>query len=105
MKDMGMDLSLIRAGNANMFLSPLFRTLIANLTGAPVNLYNTDGSLGAARGAGVGCRYYSGLDEAFVNLEMVSETIPSAELLDKYENLYQQWKHQLNKNLQTKVQK
>ena len=52
MEDMGMPINKIHAGNANMFLSPLFRDTLAGVTGATIELYDTDGSIGAAKGAG-----------------------------------------------------
>ena len=54
MEQMGMTVDRIRAGHANMFLSPLFRQTLASVSGAPIELYDTDGSVGAARGAGIG---------------------------------------------------
>ena len=63
MKEMGMELKTIRAGHANMFLSPLFREAFANTTSAIVELYNTDGAQGAARGAGVGAGIYNNFEK------------------------------------------
>ena len=54
MADMGIKPSVIRAGKANMFLSPVFCDTLAGITSSPIELYNTDGAQGAARGAGVG---------------------------------------------------
>ncbi|MBP7053476.1 MAG: carbohydrate kinase, partial [Phycisphaerae bacterium] len=69
MKDMGTKLQTVKAGNANMFLSPLFAEAFATITGATVELYSTDGSQGAARGAGIGARFYCGPEDAFVGLK------------------------------------
>ena len=52
MEQMGMRVNKIHAGNANMFLSPIFRDTLAGVTGAVIELYDTDGSVGAAKGAG-----------------------------------------------------
>jgi xylulokinase len=49
MKKMNVEINTIRAGHANMFLSPLFQNIFAAVTEAPIELYNTDGSQGAAR--------------------------------------------------------
>ncbi len=59
MQETGIRPSVIRAGKANMFLSPLFRETLATITGATIELYDTDGSVGAARGAGIGSGYYA----------------------------------------------
>ncbi len=76
MKETGIDASIIRAGEANMFLSPVFRQTLANITGAVIHLYNTDGAAGAARGAGIGCGYYRSETEAFAGLEEINTTVP-----------------------------
>ena len=49
MHGIGIAPSVIRAGKANMFLSPIFRNTLSGITGARIELYNTDGSIGAAR--------------------------------------------------------
>jgi len=68
MRDMGIELKTVKAGNANMFLSPLFAEAFATVTGASVELYNTDGSQGAARGAGIGAGIYKGPEDAFTGV-------------------------------------
>ena len=59
----------IRAGMANMFLSPVFRETLANVSGAAIELYDTDGSVGAARGAGLGAGVYRDADDTFASLK------------------------------------
>ena len=56
---------------ANMFLSPLFRDTLASVSGATIELYETDGAAGAAKGAGMGCGFYKDHNEAFASLEAV----------------------------------
>ncbi|MDR0798376.1 MAG: carbohydrate kinase, partial [Dysgonamonadaceae bacterium] len=41
MAGMGMNINVIRAGNANMFLSPIFRQTLASISGAVIELYDT----------------------------------------------------------------
>ena len=96
MKDMGIDARVIRAGKANMFLSPLFREALSTISGATIELYNTDGSIGAARGAGVGSGYYSSVKEAFSNLKKIETTEPCNKNKDAYENAYSNWLNRLN---------
>ena len=50
LKGMGLETKVIRAGNANMFLSPLFRKAFVNTINARLELYDTDGAKGAALG-------------------------------------------------------
>jgi len=100
MKDVGVSPEKIRAGNANMFLSPLFCEAFANTTGAEVTLYNTDGSQGAARGAGLGAGIYLLLEGMFFGLEPVNVVEPTKALKGPYQEAYQQWKDTLRSNLQ-----
>ena len=87
MEQMGMDVSRIHAGHANMFLSPVFRETLAGVTGAVIELYDTDGSVGAAKGAGIGAGIYKDNTEAFATLEKLAVIEPAntAEYTDAYE--------------------
>jgi len=98
MEQVGVGLKTIRAGEANMFLSPLFRDTLATLTGAEIQLYNTDGAQGAARGAGLGLGYYKNRDEAFVGLH-VTKTI-DADIRDqaRFTDAYDRWLEKLMAN-------
>ena len=62
MKNIGIDASVIKAGKANMLLSPIFRETLAGISRATIELYNTDGAVGAARAAGVGSDYYKSVN-------------------------------------------
>ena len=97
MKNMGIDAQVIRAGKANMFLSPVFRETLAGVSGATIELYNTDGSIGAARGAGIGSEYYSSEKEAFASLEKLGTVVPDKNKKAEYEAAYQNWKAELEK--------
>lgn len=97
MRGMGLDIQNIHAGHANLFLSPLFRQTLASASGAAVELYDTDGSIGAARGAGIGCGLYSSSDEAFISLNRMARVEPEPALADRYGEAYARWKEILNK--------
>lgn len=99
MKEIGVQPSVIRAGHANMFLSPLFRETLATVSGATIELYDTDGSLGAARGAGFGAGIYSSLEEAFAGLEKISTIKPDENLRAEMLKAYDRWNKELQKNL------
>ncbi|MHC4594617.1 MAG: xylulokinase [Planctomycetota bacterium] len=101
MRDMGIELKTVKAGNANMFLSPLFAEAFATITGATVELYNTDGSQGAARGAGIGAGIYSGAQDAFVGLEPVKTIEPNEKLTKAYQEAYERWEDVLKQQLTT----
>jgi xylulokinase len=91
MKETGIKPNVIRAGMANMFLSNVFRQTLSDVTGAVINLYNTDGSAGAARGAGIGCGFYRSAAEAFQGLAEVGKTEPSGDR-SAIEGAYEKWR-------------
>lgn len=91
MRGLGLQPDVIRAGAANLFLSPLFRQTLATLTGARIELFNTDGALGAARGAALGAGYYRTRGEAFASLRRVETVEPVATDREALEAAYQAW--------------
>lgn len=95
MANMGISPQVIRAGKANMFLSPIFRETLAGLTDTPIELYNTDGAQGAARGAGVGCGFYASFDEAFSGLKKIGTVEPMTSLQAEQKDAYLGWKEAL----------
>ena len=97
MQNIGIDAKVIRAGKANMFLSPVFRETLAGISGATIELYNTDGSIGAARGAGIGSGYYKNFNEAFSNLKKTEVVEPGGSNVKLYQEAYENWKVQLEK--------
>ena len=97
MQQMGMDLKTIKAGKANMFLSPLFRNTLASVSGATIELSETDGSVGAAKGAGIGCGIYKDNNEAFASLKKLAVIEPDKERLAEYLDAYNVWKERLEK--------
>ena len=94
MQAMGMKIDRIHAGNANMFLSEVFRETLASVSGATIELYDTDGSVGAARGAGLGAGIYSSPAEAFASLERLALVEPASDRRP-YLEAYQTWKQYL----------
>ena len=102
MKDLGLRPNVIRAGKANMFLSPLFRSTLATLCDARIELFDTDGSLGAARGAALGAGIYKNADEAFATLERLDVIEPAASWKDALEEAYANWKAEVEKSIAEK---
>ena len=92
MEQMGMTVKKIHAGRANMFLSPIFRNTLAGVTGADIELFDTDGSVGAAKGAGLGAGIYSSTAEAFASLERLAVIHPDDAQADAYAEAYARWK-------------
>ena len=99
MQQMGMDIQKIHAGKANMFLSPLFRNTLAGVSGATIELYDTDGSVGAAKGAGMGAGIYKDNKEAFATLDKLQVIKPEEANRAAYLSAYAAWKETLNKNI------
>lgn len=95
MQQMGMDICKIHAGNANMYLSSLFRETLAGVSGATIELYETDGSVGAAKGAGIGCGIYKNHTEAFETLKKLAVVEPDDKHRAEYLQAYTQWKEKL----------
>lgn len=91
MRDMGMACHSVKAGHANMFLSPVFRQVFAAVTQCEVDLYETDGASGAARGAAIGAGL-SSQAQAFAGLQSLAQIKPDAALQAQYADLFAAWK-------------
>ncbi len=100
MNEMGIDIQVIRAGHANMFLSPIFREALAGVTGAIIELYDTNGAVGAAKGAGIGAGIYRTAEEAFASLKKIDVIEPDGLKADKYCGAYDLWKDRLNRQIE-----
>lgn len=92
MKEMGMNIHLIRAGHANMFLSPVFAQTLASVSGATIELFNTDGAAGAAKAAGMGVVIYASNEEAFSSLTKIAVIEPEINKKAQYRDAYEKWK-------------
>jgi xylulokinase len=99
MNEMGIDIRIIRAGAANMFLSPVFREALASVAGAVIELYDTNGAVGAALGAGIGAGIYANPEEAFASLNKIEITEPDGLKADAYCAAYNRWRDILEKEM------
>ena len=95
MQQMGMEINKIHAGRANMFLSDIFRDTLAGVSGATIERYDTDGSVGAAKGAGMGCGFYKDHQEAFSTLKQLAVIEPDNSNRAAYLQAYTHWKSRL----------
>ena len=100
MNEMGIDIQVIRAGHANMFLSPIFREALAGVTGAIIELYDTNGAVDAAKGTGIGASIYRTAEEAFVSLKKIDVIEQDGLNADKYCGAYDLWKDRLNRQIE-----
>jgi xylulokinase len=99
LQEMGLKTTVIRAGHANMFLSPLFREAFVNTIGARLELYDTDGAKGAALGAGVGAGIYQSFEEAFNGLSLIKSEEPNSSKASQYKEAYTKWNNALQNQL------
>jgi xylulokinase len=92
MKEMGMEIKTVKAGHANMFLSEVFASAFTNTSGCSLELFNTDGAVGAARGAAYGAGIFKTREECFRGMVRVRDHEPQTDLLDAYGNAYAKWR-------------
>jgi xylulokinase len=97
MENLGINLSVIRAGKANMFLSNVFVQSLANISGTQIELYNTNGAEGAARGAGIGAGYFNKPEDAFDSLKVLETFGPQKN--SNIHTYYDDWKKLLKHTL------
>lgn len=95
MSEMGIDVNIVRVGNTNLFLSPLFREAFANVCNTTIEVYNTDGAQGAARGSGIGVGLYPTAKDAFPGFKKLRIVEPDTKLSEQYDYAYQKWKMKL----------
>ncbi|MEO5910217.1 MAG: FGGY-family carbohydrate kinase, partial [Pelobium sp.] len=98
LRENGMKPAVIKAGKSNLFLSELFSQTFVNITGVPVELYENDGSYGAAVGAGIGAGVYKNAGEAFNNRKAIQIIEPNGKSLEDH---YQDWKNLLLQQLKS----
>ena len=87
LRGIGIPTEVIRVGNDNLFRSEIFSTTISTLTGATIELYETTGAIGAARGAGFGLGHYASLKQAFSDqrpVKIVEPDYTTAAYLEAY---------------------
>ena len=99
MNEMGIDIGVIRAGNANLFLSPIFRDALAGVTGTVIELYDTNGAVGAAKGAGMGAGIYKNAEEAFASLKKINVIEPDGFKANAYCGAFEIWKERLEQSI------
>lgn len=102
MAEMGMKIEKIHAGKANMFLSPVFRQTLADVSGATILLFDTDGAAGAAKGAGIGIGVYHDNVEAFGSLPKEMEVTPDGDC-EQVKEAYHRWRAILDAEIKTTI--
>ncbi len=95
MESMGLKLDVIKAGNTNMFQSNIFKETLATLSNAQIEIYNTDGSVGAALGSGIGAGTYSSPEEAFSHFQKIETIAPNKQMQSSLKASFESWKQTL----------
>lgn len=103
MQEMGLSLVRVRAGHANMFLSNLFAQTFSNCSDCPLELYNSDGAVGAARAAGYGVNYYPQIKDCFRGMEVVRRIEPEKNRSNLVREIYGEWRDGLKNILKPKA--
>ena len=96
LKNDNAEINVIRAGNDNLFRSEIFATTVATLIGHDIEIYNTTGSVGAARACGLTDGDYKKFGEQISNNDHVMTFVPLKNK-EAYKKAYQNWKKQLEK--------
>jgi len=91
MTGLGITPSVIRAGDANLFRSRIFCETLAGTAGVAIELYNTDGAQGAARGAALGAGFFRTPAEAFGGLTRKDLIEPDRKRAGEYAGMYGRW--------------
>jgi xylulokinase len=96
MKEIGVSPAVLRAGHSNLFLSPLFCETLSSLSNLVIELYDTDGSFGAARGAALGSGFYTSTDDCFKHLSKIKAIAPDPALGRVLNEVYDHWEEELS---------
>lgn len=91
LRNMGVRTNVVRAGRSNMFLSPLFRETFVNTLQVPLELYETNGAIGAAIGAGIGAGIYESFPDAFHGLHLLETEEPNPKIIPEYRDAVNNW--------------
>ncbi len=97
MRAAGIPIRSLRAGRANLFLSPVFRRTLAEAAEVRIALVETDGALGAARGAAFGLGHCTSLAEALGGLATIQEDLPGSEDAAAVETAFARWREALRR--------
>ncbi|MBO0342307.1 MAG: FGGY family carbohydrate kinase [Bacteroidota bacterium] len=95
LKNDGVNISAIKAGNDNLFRSSVFSKTIATLTQAKIDIVETTGAIGAARAAAYAFGDFKSIAEATAS-DTVQKTYEPDPSTNEYQNAYQVWEQALN---------
>lgn len=102
MKKLGLDPSVIKVGNDNLFQSSIFSTTVASLLNVDIEVYDTTGATGAAKASGIAIGEYSNIEEAFAGLKKETVFHPAKDI-EAYHNAYEIWSSDLKSLVESKT--
>lgn len=94
LKNDNAQIKVIRAGNDNLFRSEIFSNTVATLIGHEIEIYNTTGSVGAARAVGLVDGDYEKFGQNIMKNDYVMTYVP-LQNSEPYVSAYQNWKQEL----------
>ncbi|MEL1242074.1 xylulokinase [Flavobacterium flavipallidum] len=94
LKDDNSVINVIRAGNDNLFRSEIFSNTVATLIGHEIEIYNTTGSVGAARAVGLVDGDFEKFGENIIKNDHVMTYMP-LQNKEPYVKAYENWKKEL----------
>lgn len=98
LKQEGVDPSVIRTGNDNLFRSEVFARCVSDVLGIPIEVFSTTGAAGAARACAMSLGHFDDYRE-----QLSSERIRLFEPEDRPSpicGIYREWKTELEKQLE-----
>ena len=98
LKSDGIQPTVIRAGNDNLFRSEIFSNTISTLIGQEIEIYNTTGAIGSARACELHKGDFSTFGQQIMDNDYIMGFKPFKEKL-AFEKAYSKWKKELDKML------
>lgn len=96
MVELGIPIQTLRVGNDNLFQSPIFAHTIAQLMGVQIEVYSTNGAIGAAKAAGVAVGVFSSIETALdQGLAPLFTYSPNPINQSAYRDAFLQWRKYL----------
>ncbi|MBK9017765.1 MAG: carbohydrate kinase [Saprospiraceae bacterium] len=95
LKEMGLNVQVMRVGNDNLFQSAVFSNTISNLVDSRIEMVETTGAVGAAKAAGVATGFFSSVGEAMKGGKVLLAYEPDSSVNGVYEEAYRAWEMDL----------
>jgi xylulokinase len=98
LKSDGIDASVIRAGNDNLFRSEIFANTVATLIEQEIEIFNTTGAIGAARAANLHTGDFKSFEKSIMDNDHVMTYMPFKDK-QPYIDAFKNWKKELELTL------